>query len=263
MVSGYPESTYSPLGTEGKGGYALFSTAVVPYAGAQPVAVAWIDQQHASVQIYAGTSQPGGSFPYQGEVPPSGFPSLIAAFEGGFQFAVANGGFYQAGTVGIPLRSGAASLVEYDGGTLDIGSWGSELSMTPQVQTVRQNLYLLVDGGQLNPLVYSNPLVTWGYSLGNLLATWRSGIGITKNGNLVWVGGPGLSPADLGNVLLWAGAIRGMQLDINPAWVNFASYTYSPASGISGTNLMPAMYFPPTHYLAPFWRDFVAVSLRQ
>ncbi len=262
MVPGYPVSAFTPLGTEGAGGYALFTTDVVPYAGAQSVAVAWINQQQASVQIYAGTSQPAGSFPYQGAVPPSRFPSLIAAFEGGFQFSVANGGFYQAGTVGIPLRNGAASLVEYQGGTLDIGTWGSELSMTPQVQTVRQNLYLLVDQGQLNPLVNVDPLVTWGYSLGNLLATWRSGIGITANGNLVWVGGPGLSPADLGNVLIWAGAIRGMQLDINPAWVNFASYTYQPGSGIHGTNLLPAMYFPPSHYLTPFWRDFIAVSLR-
>ncbi len=262
MAAGAQSVPWVPKGDEGIGGAALFTTTIVPQAGAQPVAVAWMNQQQASTQIYAGTTQPGGSWPYQAPIPSSRFPTLLAAFEGGFQFSATSGGFYQAGRYGSPLHNGDASLVEYDNGTVNIGAWGSEVSMTSSVQSVRQNLTLLVDHGEVTPQASVAPLVTWGYSLGNLVSTWRSGIGVTANHNLVWVGGPGLSPAELGAVLVHAGAIEGMQLDINPDWVNFATYTDTTPSGIVGTNLLSSMIFPPVHYLGPFWRDFVAVFLR-
>ncbi len=225
------------------------------------MAVVWMNQRAASLQLYAGTSQPGGTWPNQGGVQPSLQTSLLAAFEGGFQFAVANGGWYANGTTAIALRSGAASIVTYQNGTINIGAWGSDVTMTPQVTAVRQNLDPLVEGGSVTPLAAVTPLTTWGYSLGNLVYTWRSGLGITANGDLIWVGGPGLSPVTLGQTLVWAGAVRGMQLDINPDWVNFATYQTVGASTI-GTNLLPGMYFPPSHYLGGFWRDFVAVFAR-
>ena len=256
------DGVWRPIGTEGTGGYAAFATYAVPYPGAPQVAIAWIDQGHAKTQIYAGTSQPGGTWPYEGAIASSVQPSLIAAFEGGFIFNVSHGGWYEGGQTGLPLVSGAASVVEYTDGTVNVGSWGTEVAMTPQVYAVRQNLVMLVDNGQVLPVAQDNPLVTWGYSLGNLLYTWRSGLGVTANGNLVWVGGPGLSPQVLGETLVWAGAVRAMQLDMNPLWVNFASYDYSPSAGISGSNLLPGMAYPPSHYLAGFWRDFLAVFLR-
>jgi hypothetical protein len=262
IYTGGPKLAFHPVGTSGPGGYAEFATTAQPGPGAAPVAIVWIDQAHARLQIYAGTSQPGGQWPYQGYIPTTLYPQLIGAFEGGFQFAVSNGGFYQAGRIGSPLIPGAASLVEYNNGLVSIGSWGTEVSMNQSVESVRQNLQLLVDNGKLNPLVYYRPLVTWGYSLGNLLSTWRSGLGITANGNLVWVGGPGLSPAELGQILIDAHSVRAMQLDINPDWVNFAYYSYL-GNQINGTNVLPQMVFPPSHYLVPFWRDFIAVFLRK
>ena len=264
MVPGSPsyQGTWTPIGQPGLGGAVVFGTTVAPYPGASNVDVAWINQSESSLKIYAGTSQPSGSFPNQGYVPPSLQSRLVAAFEGGFQFQVAGGGFYQNGVTAIALRNGAASMVQYQNGTIDIGSWGTEVNLTPQVYAVRQNLTLLVDNGQITPQTNVNPLVTWGYSLGNLVSTWRSGVGVTSHGNLVWVGGPGLSPYMLAKVLIWAGAVRAMQLDINPDWVNFAGYRYQPGVGAVGQNLSPAMYFPASHYLSPFWRDFVAVFLQ-
>lgn len=265
MFNGAPSTNglWVPSGERGIGGNVVFTTQVEPYPGAQSVDVAWINQTNASLSIYAGTTQPGGSFAVQGYVPPSLQSSLVAAFEGGFQFSVANGGFYQQGVMRPPLVNGAASLVQYQDGTLNIGTWGNEVSMSPSVVAVRQNLLPLVSNGAINPLTNYKPLVTWGYSLGNLVSTWRSGIGITNNGNLIWVGGPGLSPYMLAKVLVWAGSVRAMQLDINPDWVNFATYEYVPGQGSVGTNLSPAMFFPPSHYLNPFWRDFVAVFIRE
>ena len=256
------DGTWAPSGTGSGQGYATFATYVSPYPGAPQVAVAWINQQYAKISLFAGTSQPGGTWPNQGAIPAASDSSLIGAFDGGFIFAQAQGGWYEAGKTAIPLVNNAASVVEYSDGTVNIGSWGTDVTMTPDVYAVRQNLIPLVAQGQVTPAAQFNPLSTWGFSLGQLLYTWRSGLGITAGGNLIWVGGPGLSPETLGQVLVWAGAIRGMQLDINPDWVNYASYNYSVAQGVTGSNLLASMHFAPSHYLVGFWRDFFGVFLR-
>lgn len=257
------EGTWQPIGTSAGSGNATFATYVTPYPGAPQVAVAWINQAQASLSLFAGTSQPGGSnWPNEGSIPPTLYPTLIAAFEGGFIFNQSHGGWYQAGSYGSPLLYGAASIVNYTNGTINIGSWGNEVAMASNVYAVRQNLIPLVENSTVTTAANVDPLITWGYSLGNLIYTWRSGLGITANGDLIWVGGPGLSPQALGNVLVWAGSVRGMQLDMNPDWVNYASYTYNAGSGISGQNLLASMHFPPSHYLSPFWRDFMGVFLR-
>ncbi|MDA8277504.1 MAG: hypothetical protein M0Z45_04820 [Actinomycetota bacterium] len=255
------EGVWSPIGTNAGPGYATFETFVTPYAGGPKVSVAWINQDYAKVQMFAGTSQPGGSWPYEGSIPQSLWPKLIGAFEGGFIFNQSNGGWYADGRYGMPLVQGAASIVSYSNGTIDIGQWGREVSMTSAVTGVRQNLIPLVDNGQVVAAANYNPLVTWGFSLGNILNTWRSGLGITATGALIYVGGPGLSPANLGAILVWAGAIRGMQLDMNPYWVNYIQYTYGQ-SGLQGSDLLPNMNLGPSHYLNGFWRDFLAVFLR-
>ena len=94
---------------------------------------------------------------------------------------------------------------------------------------------------------------------------WRSGLGVTANGALVYVGGPGLDIFDLANILVRAGAVRAMELDINTDWVNFSSYQPSPASRSgdagNGTELLAGMTGTPGRYFEPWWaRDFITMS---
>jgi hypothetical protein len=67
----------------------------------------------------------------------------------------------------------------------------------------------------------------------------------------------------LARLLVAAGSIRAMELDINPEWVSFSTFSHvgGVAGGglLTGTNLLGAMYFAPSHYLQPFSRDFFAV----
>ena len=59
-------------------------------------------------------------------------------------------------------------------------------------------------------------------------------VGVDANGGLVWAGGR-VSPLDLANALIAAGAVRGMQLDINPDWVGFNSTTSAPTTSRTAT----------------------------
>ena len=93
--------------------------------------------------------------------------------------------------------------------------------------------------------------------------TWRSGVGVTTAGDLVYAAGPALDPASLAHLLVAAGAVRAMQLDINHQWISFATYTHGLGGGPPvGANILSGMYYSPGHYLVPFSRDFVAVFAR-
>jgi hypothetical protein len=90
---------------------------------------------------------------------------------------------------------------------------------------------------------------------------WRSGIGITADGNIVYAMGPALSVPTLAELLQRAGAVRGMELDINPEWVSYMTYdTKDPTHPVS-TKLLD---FARTEkrYFSTEERDFVAVYSR-
>jgi hypothetical protein len=101
--------------------------------------------------------------------------------------------------------------------------------------------------------------------VGNQVLVWRSGIGVTASGALVYAAGPGLSIVSLATLLQHAGAIRAMELDINSAWVGFTSFNV-PAGGMAdatnGSLLLPGMAGGVGRYLGPDTRDFLALVAR-
>ena len=228
--------------------------------------VAWMDTKLLSAQLYAGTTIPGtGSFSAMAPISGAALTTLDAAFNSGFRMQDANGGFYLDGVVGAPLRSGAASLVIDNAGNVAIGSWGSEVAMKPSTVAVRQNLDLIVDNGVPVAGLNANDNIRWGATLGGRVQVWRSGLGVTADGALVYVGGNGLSIVDLANLLARAGSVRAMEMDINTAWVNFSSWALNPgvpASSTSGNLLTSDENTQPGRYFAPLSRDFVTMSVR-
>ena len=113
----------------------------------------------------------------------------------------------------------------YKNGTSTVAQWGRDASLTPDVVSVRQNLDLVVDNGQPVPGLNATDTTRWGATLGDQIYVWRSGLGVTADGALVYVGGPGLNITDLADLLVRAGAVRAMELDINTDWVNYSSYS--------------------------------------
>jgi len=230
--------------------------------------VAWMDTKLLRATLYSGSTIPGGG-PWQWTAPvgAQAATSLVAAFNAGFLMSNANGGYYTQGKTVFPLRTGAASFVIYNNGTATVGLWGRDVSMTPDVAAVRQNLDLVVDNGQPVPGLNANDTTKWGYTLANQIYVWRSGVGVTADGALVYVGGPDLNITDLADVLVRAGAVRAMELDINTDWVNLATYAPSTTTGAAapanGTNLLPTMSGGTQRYFETWWsRDFFTMSAR-
>jgi hypothetical protein len=131
------------------------------------------------------------------------------------------------------------------------------------VAGVRQNLKLIVDHGTVPAAVDQNVQSQWGATLGGGYYVWRSGIGITSSGRIVFVYGPALSVRSLADLLQRAGAVEGMQLDINPAWMSYMTYKPSPsAANPTPTNLLPNQPEPANRYYSVNSRDFTAVYAR-
>jgi hypothetical protein len=104
------------------------------------------------------------------------------------------------------MRAGAATLVIYADGSVDLGAWGTDVTMTPQVASVRQNLLPLVAGGRPTARAGTTRWRAWGATCGAASCSakvpgiehqWRSGLGITADGALVYVAGPALDPLQL------------------------------------------------------------------
>jgi len=229
----------------------------------QITSAVWIDPKLLRLELVPGSTEPGGTWAHPPYVAPSELPHLVAAFNGGFRFQDARGGIYLEGKAGVPLVPGAASFVIYKDGRVSIGNWGTEVSMTPAVESVLQNVVLLVDHGQLAPSATYTDNAIWGYTLGGGYVVPRSGIGVTADGALVYVAGPALTAKSLAESLQRAGAVRAMTLDINPEWVTFNFYAHPAGQSgeVTGTKLYPQMQRPADRYLPTVWeaRDFFEV----
>jgi hypothetical protein len=262
------EGQWSPAGREVDGIPAVYTTTLRPDAvhTSYVVGVAWMDSKLLKATLYSGSQIPGGGpFTHTAPIPASAATTLVAAFNAGFRMGDAQGGYYTDGRTVLPLRAGAASYVVYANGTSTVGAWDEGVSMTPDVVSVRQNLDLLVNNGQPVPGLRVTDTTRWGNTLGGAVYVYRSGLGVTANGALVYVGGPGLNITDLADLLVRAGAVRAMELDINTDWVNYVSYRpllpFGPATPANGTELLPAMVGGPVRYFQPWWaRDFITMS---
>jgi hypothetical protein len=262
------EGQWTPAGRTVGGIPALYETTIRPDAvhTSYVVGLAWMDTKLLRAALYSGSQIPGGG-PYAKTAPVSAGAagSLVAAFNAGFLMSGAEGGYYTDGRTVVPLRSGAASFVVYSDGSSTVGQWGRDVSMESNVVAVRQNLDLLVNDGKPAAGLASNDTTKWGATLGGNIFVWRSGLGVTADGALVYVGGPGLNITNLADILARAGAVRAMELDINTDWVHFASYDPRSADGAAtaqdGANLLPNMVGTPGRYFQSWWaRDFITMS---
>ena len=226
--------------------------------------VAWINHNRTSTWLYPGRQEPSLSLPARGpeEVPVRLRDRLVATFNSGFKIKDAKGAFYENGhTVGT-LTPGAASVVVYKDGHTDVGAWGTEVTMTPDVVSVRQSLKLLVDNGQLAPNLNANVQSNWGATISGAFYVWRSGLGVTASGDLVYVAGNALSVSTLATLLQKAGAVRAMQLDINVAWISFMWYTPGATPTTPVPKKLVSFQRPVNRYFTPTSRDFFAVYAR-
>ncbi len=243
-----------------------------PYAQA---AVVRIDLTRTRLHLVAGTFEPIAApglprFPRPGVIPADVQTggSLLAAFNGGFKAVNGHYGMLVDGVTILPPIDKLATLALYQDGSVRIGAWGRDITPSPDLVAYRQNCPLLVDAGQINPTVNSGSRAEWGFTVHNLDTTWRSGLGISRDGQfLIYAAGNSLTVQSLADALQTAGAYYAMQLDINGAFTIFD--TFQPAQNaqssrpVVAVKLLNEMVGGPRQFLVPDKRDFFYVTAAQ
>ena len=221
--------------------------------------VAWFDHTRTALAWYPGRYEPPNA-PVRG---PMSIPfgerwRLYATFNGGFIYTDGNNGSSIGGRRYEPLKDGLATLIAYRDGRVDVRTWHGGPVAGPNIAFARQSLPLIVDHGRLSPAL--NDSSQWGFTLGNAVRVWRTGAGIDRHGNVIYAAADFQTVETLARILKRAGAVRAMQLDINPEWPTLITYTHR--HGLDPVRVVPNYQQPPTRYLVPDDRDFFAVYRR-
>lgn len=229
-----------------------------PYA---LVGVLLVDARRVRLKMVAGTVDPGGSRGVKGPgtIPADDVPHLVAAWNGGFKGDHGNFGMVVEGVEYQRLRNGLATVCTRKDGTFVIGEYGRDLTWDPQTMTAcRQNAVLLVDRGEVSKRTAEGN-DTWGYVQVNSseFITWRSAIGVTKDGNLLVAAGNSLSAETLAKALWAAGAEFAMQLDINSPYVLTSLFFPQPDGSVKPERFMSGMPDSPGRFLRTQERDFM------
>jgi hypothetical protein len=255
------EGVWRAIGPQVAGGPPVLVTTFRSERGSPGIVayVAWIDHTRVQLALYPGVSEP----PHGPPLLPSQIPRgqrwrLLATFNGGFRFKSGAGGFAINGHTYSFLKRDLGTLVGYRDGRLDIVDWRDGPSAGPDVAFARQNLPLIVSSGRPTPKLGDG--LQWGATLRGASRVWRTGVGIDRHGNLIYAATPDQTAGTLAGILIHAGAVRAIELDINPEWPTFDTYAHV------GT-LLPSKFVPnyqqrDNRYLTSDARDFFAVYRR-
>ena len=224
--------------------------------------VAWFDHTRTAIGYYPGRYEPPNAA-VRGPitVPYSQRWRLLATFNGGFTYEDGENGSNVNGHVNEPLKDGKATLLGYRDGRVEIVKWSGGPNAGPEVAWARQSLAPIVWNGRLNPELNEDPnSPEWGFTLGGVTRVWRTGVGVDRRGNLVFVAADGQTVISIAKILQHIGAVRAMEFDINPDWHTLITYTHH--NGLIPRMVEPQPNQSPDRYLVPDDRDFFAVYNR-
>jgi len=257
------EGVWHAVGPTIQGGPPVLTATFRP-DGANPSViayVAWVDHTRTQLALYPGTSQPPVAVPRgPSEIPRGQRWRLLATFNGGFKYGSGSGGgggFSVNGHTYVPLERGLGTLIAYRNGRVNIIAWPGGRAAGARVAFARQNLHLLVNAGR--PAANLSSQAVWGWVFGLVEPTWRTGVGIDRHGNLIYAAADDTN-AGLAGILIRAGAVRAIELDMNGLWPTFNVYRHS--HGLHPAQFVPNYLQSVARYLTPDSRDFFAIYRR-
>ncbi len=224
------ESSGSPRDARGKPlVYKTFYRPSVDFPNAV-VYMMVVDMSMTSMRYYVGSQEPAAS-KGNSEVEPDIRSKIMAVTNAMWMQRHSKGaGAIFRGKTMYPMINGAATLIVYKDGSVDIREWTPDIPLE-LVQDARQLRHLIVkDGMVVQSVLRKGKIEDSEIGLGFLLGgggkdldgkhAWfvahRSAFGIRKDGNLVFAIGHHIGSKDLARALVLAGCERGLHGDANP-----------------------------------------------
>jgi len=218
--------------------------------------VMWIDTMLTKAMFVPGYEEPaGGPNPFDGALPETLWPFVLANFNGAFRLEDSMGGYAYGGQVVAPLTKGKGTTVIYSDGRIRIGKWGRDFTaLTDDMLAVRQNLNLIVDRGE-SKVSSASDNVVWGATTDKESLAWRAAIGQRDDGSIVYIGSPYLSAQGLADTLVSAGVREAMVLDMNNWWTAGFYFRHAKDGSPKCRKLDPTIPEGCDRFLRPYKRD--------
>ncbi len=267
------DGRWTGLADGARGGVPVMARALVhphPIKGFVFVDVIAIDLAKTELRLVAGTVEPeskGASADVRtGLVPSEDWSRLLAVFNGGFMARHGEYGMMLNGTVFVPPRADACTVLLARDGKIAIRSAARELEDAPQHLGWRQTPPCLVERGEVNPrLAQENASRIWGAAVGGARDIRRSALGLDASGSTLFYGfGEWVTARDLALAMRQAGAVAAAELDINWSYTKFFFFTHEDAEPprIRET-IVPKLEYDAKRYTSrPAERDFFYVRAR-
>ncbi len=182
------------------------------------VYIALWDPRQVELHMMAGTTEPksatGKAGP--GMIPrtPDVLKRVVAATNAGFQALHGEYGMMADGTVYLPPKPYAATVMKLRDGSTAFGSWPNDATVPDQIVSYRQNMTVMVQDGKFNPYQRG----WWGGTVPGAedkTHTVRTGICLTQEKFVAYFYGADLSPDALSRAMLQARCEYGLALDMN------------------------------------------------
>lgn len=166
-----------------------------------------IDLEKSRLKLVCGTRDPAAG---SGVISFQDRAKTLLAFSGGFQYKHDFCGIVVDGKVMRPMKKKAGTLIIYQDGRVAVGQWNRDFTkVKPEMKYIRQNM-LLIDHGKFNTTA---PYQI--YALDGRFRIFRSAVGVTKNGELIYAAGNKLSAKRLAEVMIAFGTVSAICLDMN------------------------------------------------
>ena len=189
---------------------------------------------------------------------------ILSVFNGGFKADHGQYGAMSNRAIVLPPITGHMTVAMNPDGSVHMGTWGREIAANDDALWWRQNGPPIISRGQVNPLTSEMTARNWGASINGAVAVWRSGLGLSQDGRvLYYAAGDNLVVSALARGLQAAGAYSAMQLDVNNYWVYFGAVKAEGAQLTNETLLDKMKGSDPRRYLNGFSRDFFYVTLKE
>ena len=251
------------------GSPSMYKTMLHPDAERRFAVLAVVAMDVARVRIHAafGTVEPrGDGIPArmrQGSVPVEHQPSLIAAFNGGFQTIHGNYAMMVHDNAVGEAQPDSCTIALYHDKSVRVRSWYAVKNDVPLMEAYRQTPRCLVENGQRHPELENKYNTSWGAVVDKGTVIRRSALGLSENGRILFFGmGDSLTARSLADGMKAAGAHYAAQLDINQVYPRFVFFDERKEGKIYASEpLCPGFNFGPNDYVhSPMARDFFYIT---
>jgi hypothetical protein len=199
------------------------------------------------------------------KIPAAHYDALLGAFNGGFMAEHGGYGVYFDGITFLDPKDEACTLLAYRDGTYAVASWQNVKSRASDMLWYRQAPACMYEDGEMHPFLKVHRAKKWGATLDGNTVIRRSAVGISADGNILYVGISNHTTAKvMAQGMHHAGAAHVAQMDVNWSYPKFVTYELRSDGLLYPVALAEGFEFNDKLYLRErSMRDFFYLARRE